>query len=184
MAYAVFGGADFGGGVWDLLAWGERKKRAATGGAAGNGTGLGGQPRLAHLRCRRALHLFSARLFRPDIALFIPFHLALLGIMLRGASFIFRSYQSRQKDAAAKTSAWGIVFGVASIISPILLGIAFGVVTEGGIRVEEGDVVLSPLSPGLSPYCIANGLLAVIRQVNSSHSSAGWTSRVMMLNNR
>jgi cytochrome d ubiquinol oxidase subunit II len=24
--YAVFGGADFGGGVWDLLAWGPRAK--------------------------------------------------------------------------------------------------------------------------------------------------------------
>jgi len=27
IAYALFGGADFGGGVWDLLATGERKKQ-------------------------------------------------------------------------------------------------------------------------------------------------------------
>ena len=43
VAYALFGGADFGGGVWDLLASGERKKQQADY-AAGNGTGLGAQP--------------------------------------------------------------------------------------------------------------------------------------------
>ena len=142
MAYALFGGADFGGGVWDLLAWGERKK----------------QQRLAIQRAMgpvwEANHVwlilvvvvlftcFPRGFSSLSIALFVPFHLALLGIMLRGASFVFRSHQSRQKDAAAETSAWGIVFGVASIISPILLGIAFGVITEGGIRVEEGGVAL------------------------------------------
>ena len=38
MAYALLGGADFGGGVWDVLAWGERKKTAPRG-PTGNGTG-------------------------------------------------------------------------------------------------------------------------------------------------
>jgi cytochrome bd ubiquinol oxidase subunit II len=161
MAYALFGGADFGGGVWDLVAWGERKK----------------QQRLAVQRAMgpvwEANHVwlilvvvvlftcFPRGFSALSIALFIPFHLALLGIMLRGASFVFRSYQSRQKDAAAETSAWGIVFGVASIISPILLGIAFGVITEGGIRVEEGGVALLQPVPWLSPYCVANGFLAL-----------------------
>jgi cytochrome bd ubiquinol oxidase subunit II len=161
MAYALFGGADFGGGVWDLLAWGERKK----------------QQRLAVQRAMgpvwEANHVwlilvvvvlftcFPRGFSALSIALFVPFHLALLGIMLRGASFVFRSYQSRQKDAAAETSAWGVVFGVASIITPILLGIAFGVITEGGIRVEEGGVALVRPVSWLSPYCVANGLLAL-----------------------
>src|SRR4051812_32663423 len=140
IAYALFGGADFGGGVWDLFAFGERQR----------------EQRLAIQRAMgpvwEANHVwlilvvvvlftcFPRGYAALGIALFIPFHLALLGIMLRGASFVFRSYQSRQKDAAAETSGWGIVFGVASIISPILLGIAFGVVTEGGIRVSEDGV--------------------------------------------
>jgi cytochrome d ubiquinol oxidase subunit II len=161
MAYALFGGADFGGGVWDVLAWGERKK----------------QQRLAVQRAMgpvwEANHVwlilvvvvlftcFPRGYSALSIALFIPFHLALFGIILRGASFVFRSHQSRHKDAAAETSAWGIVFGVASVISPILLGIAFGVVTEGGIRVEQGQVVTARFVPWLSPYCVANGLLAL-----------------------
>jgi cytochrome bd ubiquinol oxidase subunit II len=92
----------------------------------------------------------------------VPFHLALLGIMLRGASFVFRSYQSRQEEAAAETSLWGVVFGVASLISPILLGTAFGIVTEGDIAVTaDRQVTFSRPAPWLSPYSIVNGLLAL-----------------------
>lgn len=162
IAYALLGGADFGGGVWDLFAAGPRKK----------------QQRLAIQRAMgpvwEANHvwlifvvviLFTCfpRGYAPlGVALFLPFHLALLGIMLRGASFVFRAYQSRQADAAAETSAWGIVFGVASIISPVLLGAAFGVVTEGDILIDpEGNVALASALPWLSPYCLGNGLLAL-----------------------
>ena len=161
-AYALFGGADFGGGVWDLFAAGPRRR----------------EQRLAIQRAMgpvwEANHVwlilvivvlftcFPTGYAALGIALFLPFHLALLGIMLRGASFIFRSYQSRQKEAAAKTSAWGIVFGVASIITPVLLGVAFGVVTEGAIRLnQDGRIVQLTALPWLSPYCLTNGFLAL-----------------------
>lgn len=162
IAYALFGGADFGGGVWDLFAFGPRKK----------------QQRLAIQRAMgpvwEANHVwlilvivvlftcFPKGYAALGIALFLPFHLALVGIMLRGAAFVFRSYQSRQEDAIAETSAWGIVFGIASLISPLLLGIAFGVVTEGAIRVRpDGEVQLPHSNVWLSPYSIANGVLAL-----------------------
>ena len=162
VAYALLGGADFGGGVWDLFATGPRKR----------------QQRLAIERAMgpvwEANHVwlifvivvlftcFPRGYAALGIALFLPFHLALLGIMLRGASFVFRSYQSRQEDAAAETSGWGVVFGVASMISPVLLGMAFGVVTQGSIRLAEGDAIaLAQPVAWLSPYAIANGLLAL-----------------------
>lgn len=162
MAYALLGGADFGGGVWDLFATGERKQ----------------EQRLAIQRAMgpvwEANHVwlilvvvvlftcFPQGYATLGIALFLPFHLALLGIMLRGAAFVFRSYESRQADAGIETSTWGIVFGVASLISPVLLGAAFGVVTEGAIRVgADGTVELRPRSAWLSPYCLANGVLAL-----------------------
>jgi len=162
LAYAVLGGADFGGGVWDLCAMGPRRR----------------EQRLAIQRAMgpvwEANHVwlifivvmlftcFPSGYAALGIALFLPFHLALLGIMLRGASFIFRSYQSGQQSAAAQNSPWGIVFGVASTITPVLLGAAFGVVTEGAIRVaEDGTVSVSQPYPWLSAYCLANGLLAL-----------------------
>lgn len=161
IAYAVFGGADFGGGVWDLLATGPRKK----------------EQRLAIQKAMgpvwEANHVwlifvvvilftcFPIAYARLAVALFVPFHLALVGIMLRGASFVFRSYQSQRTEAAAETSAWGVVFGIASIISPVLLGAAFGVVTEGLIRVK-GDEVLTHPWFWLTPYALTNGLLALV----------------------
>jgi cytochrome d ubiquinol oxidase subunit II len=161
IAYALLAGADFGGGVWDLFASGPRKKeqRLAIQKA------MGPVWEANHVWLIFVLVVlftcFPAGYAALAIVLFVPFHLALLGIMLRGASFVFRSYQSRQKDAAARTSAWGIAFGVASIVSPIFLGIAFGVVTEGRIRIENGNVQLAGQSLWLSPYCLTNGLLAL-----------------------
>jgi cytochrome d ubiquinol oxidase subunit II len=54
------------------------------------------------------------------------------------------------------------VFGVASLISPFLLGLAFGVVTEGGVRLDEaGNVRPLAASDWLNPYAVACGLLAL-----------------------
>lgn len=161
MAYGIFGGADFGGGVWDLFATGPRRR----------------EQRLAIQKAMgpvwEANHVwlifvivvlftcFPVAYAHLAIALFLPFHLALIGIMLRGASFVFRSYQSQHAEAAAETSAWGVVFGIASIISPLLLGAAFGVVTEGLIHVQDEKVTLAHQWFWLSPYALLNGLLAL-----------------------
>ena len=65
--YAVLGGADFGGGLWDLLAGGDRRGRAPR--AADRGVdhpGVGGQPRLAGLRPGHLLDRVPARVRRGD----------------------------------------------------------------------------------------------------------------------
>ena len=55
-AYAVFGGADFGAGFWDLVAGGTDARRAAPRGDRPlDRPGVGGQPRLADLLLRRAV---------------------------------------------------------------------------------------------------------------------------------
>jgi len=162
VAYALFGGADFGGGVWDLFALGSRKK----------------EQRLAIQRAMgpvwEANHVwlifvlvvvftcFPRGYAALGEALFLPFHLALLGIVLRGASFIFRSYQNTAPGAAAETSGWGIVFGAASTIAPVLMGTAFGVVTQGRIGLgPEGEVLALHPATWLSRYAVTNGLLAL-----------------------
>src|SRR6478672_6468696 len=126
VAYALFGGADFGGGVWDMFAFGARKKEQRLAIQKAMGPVWEANHVWLILVVVVLFTCFPRGYAALGVALFIPFHLALLGIMLRGASFVFRSYQSRQQDVAAKTSAWGIVFGIASLISPFLLGIAFG----------------------------------------------------------
>ena len=59
-AYVLFGGADFGGGVWDLLASGPRRSRQREVIAHAHRPDLGGQPCVAHLCHRPHFHLLPA----------------------------------------------------------------------------------------------------------------------------
>ena len=68
-AYALFGGADFGAGFWDLIAGGAERGDASTGTDRSiDRTSLGGQPRLVDLLFRRAVDRFlrGLRLDHPD----------------------------------------------------------------------------------------------------------------------
>jgi cytochrome d ubiquinol oxidase subunit II len=162
IAYAIFGGADFGGGVWDLFASGPRKKEQRLAIVKAMGPVWEANHVWLILVVVVLFTCFPKGYAALGIALFLPFHLALVGIMLRGAAFIFRSYQSRHVESTARTSTWGVVFGIASLISPVLLGIAFGVVTEGSIRLTpNGEAGLAHPYAWLSIYCLTNGLLAL-----------------------
>ncbi len=157
IAYAILGGADFGGGGWDLLASGPRKnqQRHAVGHA------MGPVWEANHIWLIFVLvtlfTCFPQGYSALCIGLFVPLHLTLLGIMLRGAAFIFRKFGAAPKG-------WGRVFGVASLISPILLGAAFGAITSGGLRVDPaGGVTADPdhLVPWLRLYPLGCGILAL-----------------------
>ena len=165
MAYALLGGADFGGGVWDLFATGPRQRdqRDAISRA------MGPVWEANHVWMIFVIVVlftcFPYGYSSLGVTLFVPFHLALLGIMLRGASFIFRGY-ARSTDRYGRVTQhaaiWGGVFGVASVVSPFLLGAAFGAITEGGIRIGPArEVRLPEAIPWLSPYAIGCGLLAL-----------------------
>ncbi len=133
-AYVLFGGADFGGGVWDLLASGPRRNRQREVIAHAHGPDLGGQSCLAHPRHRAHLYLFSAGGYaRLGTVLHIPLTLMLIGIVLRGSAFTFRTYDS-QHDAAQRR--WGRIFASASVITPVLLGVSIGAVASGRVGQE------------------------------------------------
>ena len=66
--YAVFGGADFGAGFWDLVAGGaKRGERPARGHRPLDRAGVGGEPRLADLHVRAAVDVLpgGVRLDHP-----------------------------------------------------------------------------------------------------------------------
>ncbi|HZH04963.1 MAG TPA: cytochrome d ubiquinol oxidase subunit II, partial [Myxococcaceae bacterium] len=156
--YLLFGGADFGGGVWDLLAWGPRKReqRALIEDA------IGPVWEVNHVwLIFVVVMLFSAfpRAFAAiSIALHVPLTAFLLGIVARGSAFTFRAYDSR---ADARQRRWGLVFSWASIISPILLGMAVGALASGRIRVQGTTVRGGFFAPWVSPFCWAVGVLAL-----------------------
>lgn len=161
LAYALLGGADFGGGVWDFFAFGKRRQeqRAAIAHAMGP-VWEANHVWLIFL----IVILFSA--FPPvyatlSTALFIPFHLVLLGIVLRGAAFVFRAYGYRAGSAITGTErTWGVVFGISSTITPFLLGSCMGAVASGAIRVDAAGARVTD-APWLTPLSLLTGSLAL-----------------------
>ncbi len=56
---------------------------------------------------------------------------------------------------------WSLVFSIASIITPVLLGITLGAIASGTIRVENGHVVAGFFSSWLAPFPFAVGFFAL-----------------------
>ncbi|HEU0052665.1 MAG TPA: cytochrome d ubiquinol oxidase subunit II [Longimicrobium sp.] len=162
IAYAVLAGADFGGGVWDAFARGPR--RDAQRDAVARAMGPVWEANHVWLIFVIVL-LFTC--FPPafavlSVALFAPFHLVLLGIILRGAAFVFRAYspQSARGEAGAGTLGWGAVFGAASVITPVLLGMCLGAVSSGRVRVVDGQVTEGGAA-WLDPLALVIGVFAL-----------------------
>ncbi|HEX6970936.1 MAG TPA: cytochrome d ubiquinol oxidase subunit II [Limnochordia bacterium] len=156
--YTLTGVADFGGGVWDLLASGPRREaqRAAVARA------IGPIWEANHVWLIFFLIIlfgaFPTAFAALSIALFAPFHLLLLGIVLRGASFVFRAYGGR---SGRWQRAWSAIFGAASMITPLLLGMSLGAVSTGGIRVIDGTVRVDVTLAWLSPFSLTAGAITL-----------------------
>jgi cytochrome d ubiquinol oxidase subunit II len=156
--YALLGGADYGGGVWDLFALGRRApaQRALIAQA------IGPVWEANHVWLILVIViLFTA--FPPafaaiSTALHIPLTLLLIGIVLRGTTFTFRAYDVKRDDVQRR---WSLLFSIASIVTPLLLGIVLGAIASGTIRVENGVVVSGFLKSWLAPFPVGVGFFAL-----------------------
>jgi cytochrome bd ubiquinol oxidase subunit II len=164
-AYALLGGADFGGGVWDLLATGPRrdKQRALISHA------MGPVWEANHVWLILVIVLlftcFPAAFSRLSIFLHIPLTLMLLGIVLRGSAFTFRSYDAGSDQLQRR---WGGMFAIASLITPLILGMMIGAVATGRLvppdwadPASPTDFVSMYVQPWLTPFTLAVGLFAL-----------------------
>ncbi|MFO0748007.1 MAG: cytochrome d ubiquinol oxidase subunit II [Myxococcota bacterium] len=160
VAYTLTGGADFGGGVWDLLARGPRKEA---------------QRRLVEQALApiwEANHVWLILLVvvmfvaLPSAfasimtALHIPLVLVLIGIVLRGAAFVFRAYDPEPGPGAGR---WRLVFAVASVVSPLALGVSLGAIVSGGIRLDaHGNVATDFVSAWATPFAFGVGVFVLV----------------------
>ena len=156
LAYALFGGADFGAGFWDLTA---------------GGTERGGRPREVIDRSIapvwEANHVWLIFCFVvlwtcfPEayasitLTLFVPLTIAAFGIVLRGASFAFRKAVLRTRDRRR----FGAVFAASSVLVPYCMGTVAGAIASG--RVPAGGKAGDPWSSWVNPTSILGGVLAV-----------------------
>ena len=158
-AYAVLAGADFGGGIWDLLARGERAREQRNAVARA----IGPVWEVNHVWIIFVIVIlftaFPSAFAALCIGLFGPLMLVLLGIVLRGAAFVFRAHAEGQPDLQR----WlGLAFSISSLITPFALGLAAGAVATGAIRPDGETWTVVPWSELLAPFPIVTGLLAVM----------------------
>jgi cytochrome d ubiquinol oxidase subunit II len=156
--YALLAGADYGGGVWDLFAFGPRarKQRELIAEA------ISPVWEANHVWLILVIViLFTA--FPPAFAaiataLHIPLSLMLIGIVLRGTAFTFRTYDVQRDNVQRR---WSLIFSIASIITPILLGTILGAIASGTLNEEYGTFVSRFIAPWFAPFPIAVGLFAL-----------------------
>ena len=161
-AYVLLAGADFGGGVWDLLASGPRRKEQRDLVVEAIGPVWEANHVWLILAIVLLFSCFPAAFAHLSIRLHIPLSLALIGIVLRGSAFAFRSYGG-QRDEVQRN--WGLLFAIASVVTPVLLGMAVGAVAGGAIgeegRGKSGAFLATYVTPWLSPFAIAVGVFAL-----------------------
>ncbi|MBA3301875.1 MAG: cytochrome d ubiquinol oxidase subunit II, partial [Thermoleophilaceae bacterium] len=117
--YAIFAGADFGAGIWDLLAGGDKRGERPR--------GLIDRVITPVWEANHVWLIFSLIVawtaFPEGFAAitttcFVPLSLAALGIVLRGGAFAFRHMSGRP----AERRLHGGVFAFASLLTPFALG--------------------------------------------------------------
>ncbi|WP_030902067.1 cytochrome d ubiquinol oxidase subunit II [Streptomyces sp. NRRL F-5126] len=155
--YALFAGADFGAGFWDLLAGrdtrGLPQRRFIE-------HSIGPVWEANHVWLIFVLVLLWAG-FSPVFAavlstLYIPLTLAALGIIARGAAFAFRK---------ASVELWqqrlfGACFALSSVLTPFFLGTVAGGVASG--RVPAGIAAGDTVTSWANPTSFLGGVLAVL----------------------
>lgn len=157
--YALMGGADFGAGVWHLLARGSTRRDQHR--LIGEAIGPIWEANHVWLILVVTV-LFTA--FPPayaqvSIALHIPLTLLVIGIVLRGSAYAFRHYDVKDDDVHLQ---WDQLFAASSLISPVLLGIILGSVTAGHFPVNPESFYEGFVAPWIQPFPLVMGLFTLV----------------------
>lgn len=155
-AYVLFGGADFGGGVWDLMAGGTERGRAQRSLVEHS---IGPVWETNHVWLIFVIVLMWTGI--PSVfaavasTLYIPLTLVALGIIARGAAFAFRKVSSQLWQQRL----FGATFAFSSVVTPLFLGAVAGAVASGRVPpgIARGDLVTS----WVNPTSAVSGALAV-----------------------
>jgi cytochrome d ubiquinol oxidase subunit II len=153
--YAVFGGADFGAGSWDLLAGrspqATRPRRLIE-------FAIGPVWEANHVWLIFVLVVmwtgFPSAFAAIMSTLFIPLAVAALGIVLRGSAFALRRSAAGRAERLAT-----LAFGISSVLTPLFLGAALGGIASG--RVPAGNAAGDAVTSWVNPTSAVVGVLAV-----------------------
>ncbi len=153
--YAIFGGADFGSGVWDLMA-GRGRRGAEMRKLIDHAIGPVWEAN--HVWLIFVLVFLWTAFPQPFGALMrelsVPFWLAGLGIILRAVGFALRKYAPSFNAARLA----GTTFALSSLVTPFFLGSIAGAVASGRVDPTQTTRSVSPLTV----TSVIGGVLAVL----------------------
>ena len=156
--YVLLGGADFGGGVWDLLARGPARDRERSLISKAIGPVWEANHVWLIFVVTVLFAAFPAAFAALGVALYVPFGIAIAGIVMRGAAFAFRSYG--EPDTGWQR-AWTRVFGIASLVTPFVLGMCAAAIASGRIRIVGDTVHATLVGSWTGPLSWVAGLLSL-----------------------
>jgi cytochrome d ubiquinol oxidase subunit II len=155
-AYALFGGADFGGGFWDLIAGGAEKGRPQRNLIEHS---IGPIWEANHVWLIFVIILtwtvIPSVFAAVSSTLYIPLTLVALGIIARGSAFAFRKVSQKLWQQRL----FGGAFALSSLVTPFFLGTVGGALASE--RVPPGIAAGDPITSWVNPTSLASGLLAV-----------------------
>jgi cytochrome d ubiquinol oxidase subunit II len=154
--YAVFGGADFGAGLWSLVARGSERGRQARDLID---WAIGPVWEANHVWLIFVFVVlwtsFSIAFEAIFSTLFIPLCLAALGIVIRGSGFAFHKVARRVGGRRLATE----LFGIASLMTPFFMGTVVGGIASG--RVPVGNAAGDAVTSWLNAVSLLTGALFV-----------------------
>lgn len=153
--YSLFGGADYGAGVWDLLARGPRASAQRDLIAKA----IGPVWEANHVWLILVIVLlftgFPLAFAAIMTSLHLPLSLMLVGVVLRGSAFTFRSYDPDERSRRR----WNRVFSIPSVVTPVLLGSVIGAIATG--RVGLSPDRQAAIGAWTDPFPLVVGLFAL-----------------------
>ena len=156
--YCLLAGADFGAGFWDLLCSGPRAKQQR------DTIAHAIQPiwETNHVWLILVVVLmfegFPEAFTAITVGLAVPVFLILLGIVLRGSSYVFRAYFAGRVYTQLY---WGKVFSISSCFTPLFLGIVIGAISSDTVVVTDGIPQQGWLGTWFHPFPVLVGVLAL-----------------------
>jgi cytochrome bd ubiquinol oxidase subunit II len=143
--YAVFGGADFGAGLWDLVAGDAEQGERPRGLIERSLTPVWEANHVWLIFILVVLWTAFPEAFGAVMStLYVPLALAALGIVLRGAGFAFRKSVESQQGRRAM----GAAFALSSVLTPFFMGTVVGAVAAGEVPAAGGgDAFASWIAP-------------------------------------
>ncbi len=154
-AYTVLAGADFGAGLWTLLAVGGSASARRLRDEARHAMGPVWEANHVWLIFVLVIAWTAYPVAYGSITstLAAPLLIAAIGIIFRGAAYALRGALDESRFAE-------YLFALSSVLTPFALGTCVGAIAVG--RVPVGNAVGNPVTSWLNPACVLIGALAVV----------------------